>query len=530
MFLMWFGRDDEEIGKQNMNDQTELAPLENYAKAASCKVYTSQSDLNPKDKPMVQMQAWCSKQGDIVVLNSGVILTCDPASRSVQNCKIIMANKGIVARKVIPATRTLIAMLLANAEVDSVGGSHKKSVSEQQQRLRMLVHEARQADVSDIHLEVRQDVTRIRFRKHGELYLHAEWIAKLGKELASVAFNKETDHTISHFNPLVPQSGSMSLIINGQDVRLRLASMPTHGGFDVVMRVLATGDDALPGLTDLGYTEKQIQLLHKAIAMPHGAVLISGPTGSGKTTTVASCLQLIPSYRKVYTIEEPIEKVIYQTSQVPVNTEHDDRGFATMGRAALRMDPDVIVLGEMRDEETAHVMVRAALTGHLVFSTLHTNSATAIVTRLIDMGISPRLLGDSNLLVCLICQRLVPLLCQSCAIPLMNSEIHKPYLKRWQSIFDKSLMQLKVRGHHCEHCKGTGLNGRTLTAEIIWVDRQGRQCIQQADTLAWEKYLRQQGWKNHAEHAIELIQKGLCDPLDVERVVGELHPQQTNIY
>ncbi len=502
---------------------TDLDRLQQYAENAGSKVYTRQADLDPKDKPMLEMHAWSLKQGDIVVMTSGLILTSNPVSRSVHNCKIVMLNKGLKSGKVIPATPELVSMLLTQQDGIS-DHSNIESVSDQQQRLRLLVHEALQAQASDIHIEVRTDVARLRFRKHGELYLHAEWLPQLGREIASVAFNKETDNAVSHFNPMVPQSASMSLRIDSQDIRLRLASMPAHGGFDVVMRVLTGGDEAIQTLEALGYQPQQITLITKALRTPHGAVLIAGPTGSGKTTTVASCVNMIRAHRKVYTIEEPVEKVVNTVTQVPVNTEHDDRSFASMGRAALRMDPDVIVLGEMRDEETAHVMVRAAITGHLVFSTLHTNSAPAIVTRLVDMGISPVMLGDSNLLVCLICQRLVPTLCPACAMPISQSDLHRNSFDRWQAVFADVMDSIKVRGYDCDACNGTGLGGRTVIAEVIWVDDIGREYIQQADTLGWEKHLRQHGWIDHATQALDLVRKGYCDPLDMERIVGEIHP------
>jgi type II secretory ATPase GspE/PulE/Tfp pilus assembly ATPase PilB-like protein len=502
----------------------ELKELNEYAKTTQLPLYTTQADLDPKDKPMVEMHAWCARQGDLVVLSSGLILASNPVARSVQNCKIIMRNKGVSIGQVVPAAQSLISMLLANATSVTHGErlADAASVSEQQQRLRALVREARLAQASDIHLEVREDVARIRFRKHGELYLHAEWIPKLAREITSVAFNKETDNAVSHFNPLLPQSASMSLRIDGVDVRLRLASLPAHGGYDVVMRLLTSVDENILSLKELGYTEDQCELLQRAIDMPHGAVLISGPTGSGKTTTVASCLNTIKGHRKVYTIEEPVEKLIRNASQIPINTEHDDRGFASMGRATLRMDPDVITLGEMRDEETAHVMVRAAITGHLVFSTLHTNSATAIVTRLLDMGISASLLSDSNLLVALVCQRLVPVLCTYCSQSILQSALHKPYLSRWRQVFGDGLDELKVRGFACSECRGIGLSGRTVVAEIIWLDKQSRGFIQKADVLGWEHYLEHSGWQSHQHQALELIKMGKCDPLDVERIIGPL--------
>lgn len=499
--------------------------LEKYALAANQKILTSQSDLDPKDRAMPEMLTWCRQQQGIVVLHNGLILTNDPASRKVQNCKAIMMSEGIRPGQVIAANSSLITMLLENAEeINTEENTGIEIVSTQQQRLRLLVKEALGEDASDIHIEVRPDIAKIRFRRHGELYLHAEWLPKLGREIASVAFNKETDHAVTHFNPLTPQTASMPLRIDDRDVRLRLASLPAHGGFDVVMRILTTGDDKIQTLDELGYLPEQIALIKKAVEMPHGAVILSGPTGSGKTTTLASCLRLISSDRKVYTIEDPVEKVVDTITQVPVHSEQFDRSFASMGRSALRMDPQVIVLGEMRDEGTATVMTRAAITGHLVFSTLHTNSAPAIVTRLLDIGISPTLLGDPNLLTCLICQRLIPVLCDHCAIPATESTEHQKDLEHWRLVFGENVSNLRVRGKRCKRCKNLGIRGRTVVAEIIWIDGASRHFIQNADILGWEEYLKEQGWTNYASRALDLVRQGICDPTDAEKMIGAISP------
>lgn len=499
--------------------------LERYAEASRSKVVTSQADLDPRDRIAPEMQEWCQQHSSLVVLQSGLILSSDPTSRDVQNCKTVMINRGLRPGRVLAATPTLIGLLLSNIieESESREKESEQAISSQQQRLRLLVKEAVDADVSDIHIEVRVDVARIRFRKYGELYLHAEWFPRLGRELASVAFNKETDHATAHFNPLIPQDAAMPLLIGDTRVRLRLASMPAHGGFDVVMRILGVGDEAKwVSLEDLGYTLDQVYLIKRAVQMPHGAVLLSGPTGSGKTTTLASCMQLVKSSKKVYTIEDPVEKVVPTVTQVPVNTDKDDRSFATFGRAALRMDPDYIVLGEMRDEDTANVMVRAAITGHLVFSTVHTNSASGIITRLVDMGISPVMLSDSNLLVCLIFQRLIPKLCQHCCVAVEQAPLHAEHLERWRAVFGDDVPHIKARGPGCSHCHHSGVGGRMVVAEVIWVDEEGRGFIKNVDTLNWEKYLRQQGWKSYHERTLDLVRTGICDPFDAETIVGEI--------
>ena len=507
--------------------QEQLALLEQYASATNTKVLNSQNDLDTKDKPMEEIFNWCTEQGSIVVLKSAIILSSNPTSRTVQNCKSLLLSKGIHPGQIFAATQSLISLILDSGEEDAIKtpkGENTTAFSDQQKHLRDLVFEAVLQDVSDIHIQVRQTYTKIRMRQHGELRVYAEWSEKLGREIASVAFNKETDHATSHFNPTVPQDASMPLKIQGKDIRLRLASVPAHGGFDMVMRILATGEDRAKTLEDLGYTTAQVDIIKMAMRLPFGAIIVAGPTGSGKTTTLAAAMEMVENTAKLYSIEDPVEKVIEEATQVPVNTEKEDRSFASMGRAALRMDPDVIVLGEMRDEDTARVMVRASITGHLVLTTLHTNRATAIITRLVDMGISPVLLSDSSVLRCLVCQRLSPKVCPDCSIPVRSSPKHQPYIPDWEVVLGKDIINAaRARGPGCEKCHHSGVGGRTVVAEVIWVDEPGRHFIQNRDTLGWEKYLKENGWADFSGRAVQLIKEGVCDPFDAEKVVGPIN-------
>lgn len=523
-------KSEEELNKER------AALLQQFASATGTKVANSQNDLDPKDKMMEEMILWCEEQANVVVLKSGTILSSEPSSRAVQNCKSLLLSKGIHPGMVFAASPSLIKLLLASSheEEDTKKQKGETNVvfSDQQKHLRDLVYEAIQQNVSDIHIQVRQTYTKIRMRQHGELHVYAEWSEKLGREIASVAFNKETDHATSHFNPLIPQDASMPLKIEGKDIRLRLASVPAHGGFDMVMRVLATGSGRNKTLEELGYTSKQVEIIKMALRLPFGAIIVAGPTGSGKTTTLAACMEMVEETAKLYSIEDPVEKVIEEATQVPVNTEKADRSFASMGRAALRMDPDVIILGEMRDQDTAQVMVRASITGHLVLTTLHTNRAPAVVTRLVDMGISPVLLGDSSVLRCLICQRLAPIVCKGCSLPLMESEKHKPFIPDWEAVLGPDILKgARVRGAGCEKCHGSSVGGRSVVAEVIWVDDEGRRFIQQQDTLNWEKYLLENGWLNFTGRAIELIRDGICDPFDAEKVVGPINAStKSNVF
>ncbi|MGB6976498.1 MAG: hypothetical protein WBE18_03480, partial [Gammaproteobacteria bacterium] len=159
-----------------------------------------------------------------------------------------------------------------------------------------------------------------------------------------------------------------------------------------------------------------------------------------------------------------------------------------------------------------------------------TNTAPGIITRLVDMGISQTLLSDPNLLACLICQRLLPKLCKACAIPLTQAVHYQPYMERWQKIFGDQIDQLYARGKgHCSKCNGSGVSGRTVVAEIIWVDDAGRGYIQKFDILNWEKYLKENGWQDYRKRAKSLVLAGLCDPLDAERAVGEISDKISHV-
>jgi type II secretory ATPase GspE/PulE/Tfp pilus assembly ATPase PilB-like protein len=506
-----------------LQDTEPTNTLESYASFVQAKVLQHQSDLATTDRAHPHMLLWCREQRHCVVLENLTILTSQPTSRLVQNCKIVMQRQGLVPGPVLPAVDNLIDTLLENAE-EALGevGSGISAISSQQQRLRRLVKEAIELDATDIHIELRTDFANIKFRKHGELFLHARWLPKLAQEIASVAFNKETDHASSHFNPLVPQNAAMPLVIDGRPIRLRLASLPAHGGYDVVMRLLPVADKVIQPLDELGYQPEQISELKAIINQPAGAVIVSGPTGSGKTTTLASCMGYVDKNRKIITIEDPVEKIIPHATQVPINAEHQDRGFASMTRTVLRMDPNVVVLGEMRDGETASLMVRAALTGHLVFSTVHTSTALDIVPRLVDLGVSQTLLAGQSVLLALVCQRLAPLLCKACSVPLKQSIQHLPHLLRWSKIQGSKLDNWRVRGSNsaCEACHGLGINGRTVVAEIVSIDERSRDYIAAGEWKAWRKYLRSFGWLSFSDYLRNLVFQGRCDPLDAERISG----------
>ena len=503
-----------------MTDPTDL--LDAYAKHINHRVIHSPSDLPPGAHAHPGMLTWCETHPDVLVLQDGSILTCNPGSPWISRCKIAMSHLGIQAERLIPATRDCLNRLRDEGRrIAPTKDTSSLSTSSQQQRLRQLIQEALNQHASDIHLEVRENQTRIRLRCQGELLTLEPWPSTLAREVIAVAFNQETDHTQSHFNPLVPQNAAMPFHVNGEALRLRLASLPAHQGFDVVMRLLRIAKTSTQSLEHLGYQAHELKLLDKALNQPNGAIIIAGPTGSGKTTTLAACLQQLALTRKIYSIEDPIEHTIPGATQIPVNTEHDDRGFANLARTALRMDPDVLALGEIRDEDTAKVMIRAAITGHLVLCTLHAHSALEIPTRLIDLGIPRALLANPDLLVCLIAQRLVSTLCPQCSIPIHQSPKHRPHLVRFGQVLGP-LSRLRARGTGCEHCDHRAIHGRQVAAEMVWIDMKSRHYIQQADSLGWRNYLKQHGFDSYHTRLITLTQAGQIDPFDLELVIGRI--------
>jgi general secretion pathway protein E len=245
-------------------------------------------------------------------------------------------------------------------------------------------------------------------------------------------------------------------------------------------------------------------------------ILVCGPTGSGKTTTLASCVSMIHEHRKIYTIEDPVEKVLANASQMPVEDSKEDTRFAGLLKATMRMDPDVLMVGEVRDAETADNMVRATITGHLVFSTLHVSGVTKVVPRLENLGIQRQMLANPDILELLVYQRLVPLMCD-CKMPF--SLAHYSGEKQHQA---KQLLETigGAKNAHmrrpggCAKCEGFGVTGRSVIAEVLPVDDRGREFIQQGDMLGWERDLIVRGFMTITDHAIHLMHAGRVDLFD----------------
>ncbi len=347
-----------------------------------------------------------------------------------------------------------------------------------------LLVEAIRENASDIHVESFESRLQIRFRVDGVLREVMSPTRALAPRLVS---RIKVMAKLDIAEKRLPQDGRISRAFGGRKVDVRVSTIPTGVNSErVVMRILDKQADKLD-LEQLGLDEQQIQIMHRIIHRPYGIMLVTGPTGSGKTTTLYSGLSVLNDRsRNIMTVEDPIEYYIDGVGQTQVNTKVE-MTFARGLRAILRQDPDVVMVGEIRDLETAQIAVQASQTGHLVLSTLHTNTAVGAVTRLRDMGVEPYQLSSS--LVGLMAQRLVRELCKHCKAPYEATIAEKEQLG-----LDPAQPLTLYKPVGCAQCRHMGFLGRTGIHEIIEVDRKLESMIHDnASEQALESYARSQG-------------------------------------
>tara|TARA_B110000879_G_C11181465_1_gene518626 strand:+ start:2210 stop:3820 length:1611 start_codon:yes stop_codon:yes gene_type:complete len=373
-----------------------------------------------------------------------------------------------------------------------------------------MLSEAIKENASDIHVETFESSLQIRFRIDGVL----REVLKPHRKLASLLVSRiKVMAKLDIAEKRIPQDGRISLKIGGRAVDVRVSTMPTGHGERVVLRLLDKNSVRLD-LEELGMTETNRGLFSKLIEKPHGIILVTGPTGSGKSTTLyAGLTQIDAKERNILTVEDPIEYAIEGIGQTQVNTKVD-MTFARGLRAILRQDPDVVMIGEIRDLETAQIAVQASLTGHLVLSTLHTNSATGAITRMEDMGVEPFLLSSSLLGV--LAQRLVRTLCPHCR------ESHLPDEEELHLLgLPKDNKESIYRAVGCAECNFKGYRGRTGIHELLPVDDKVRELIHNGKgEQAIEKYLRK-SIPSIRRNGFDRVMEGVTTLQEVLRVTRE---------
>ncbi|MFA5115759.1 MAG: ATPase, T2SS/T4P/T4SS family [Candidatus Omnitrophota bacterium] len=373
-----------------------------------------------------------------------------------------------------------------------------------------IIQQAFHDRATDIHIEPYEDELKVRYRIDGVLYDAA--IPPTIKHFQSAIISRiKIMSNLNIAEHRLPQDGRMKIKVGKEDLDLRVSILPTPYGESVGIRLLSA--KMLYSLEELGLSQFDLTILNEMIKKPHGIILVTGPTGSGKTTTLYACLSKINNRElKILTIEDPIEYHLKGITQIQI---HPKIGltFANGLRSMLRHDPDVMMVGEVRDIETAEIAIRVALTGHLVFSTLHTNDAAGAMTRLLDMGIEPYLVASS--VECVIAQRLVRLICPKCKRPVKEKKAVLEEL----GIKDIPKDAEAFEGKGCESCKFTGYRGRTAIYEFLVLNEDIRQMVlnrNSADQI--KKKAVALGMRTLRGDGIEKVFKGLTTVSEVVRV------------
>lgn len=356
---------------------------------------------------------------------------------------------------------------------------------------------------SDIHIEPYEKDVLVRYRIDGELFEIIRWPKEL---LESVITRIKIMAGMDIAQKRVAQDGHFDFSVNGRTYDIRVSTMPTIRGEKLVLRIFNHQRMTLD-LKYLGFDNSEQALITKMLQFPQGMILVTGPTGSGKTTTLYSMLNHLNSTSKnIVTLEDPVEYMIEGINQVQINPKAG-LTFAQALRSILRQDPDIIMVGEIRDRETAEIAVRAALTGHLVLSTLHTGDAVGSINRLLDMGVEPSLVASS--LIGIVSQRLIRKICPYCK---------EEYLPEVQDSIALGLgsEQKLYRGKGCNLCNKSGFSGRTVIAEVLLLTHGHRELINKGNlTEDFTKVSKQMGFNSIRETAVKKVIEGITTPREV---------------
>ena len=371
----------------------------------------------------------------------------------------------------------------------------------------LLIMEAYRNRASDIHIEPLEKRLRVRYRIDGVLHE----VDNPPKRLQPAIISRiKIMSNMSIAEKRVPQDGRIQIPVMGRTLDLRVSSLPTNHGETIVMRILDK-TSLLLGLGDLGFFSDDQEKMNQLIAAPDGIFLVTGPTGSGKTTTLYACLNSINKPdRKIITVEDPVEYQLAGINQVQVNPDIN-LTFAAALRSILRQAPNIIMIGEIRDLETANIAVQASLTGHLVFSTLHTNDAPSAVTRLIDMGVKPFLVASA--VRAIMAQRLLRRVCQKCKEPYSPNAYEMQMLKLNPEELKKASL---VKGRGCADCGRTGYRGRLGIYEIFMIDEEVRNLVyEKVPANVLRARAREMGMRTLREDGVRKVMAGLTTPEEV---------------
>ena len=461
-----------------------------------------------------------------------VVAMADPANVfAIDDIKSVASQGGYVDVKPVVATRNDVVAAIdrfyrAGDELSDLSSemdveededlSKVKEITEEAPIVRfvnLLITQAIQDRASDIHLEPTEKDLRVRYRIDGVLHE----VMRSPKTIQSGVISRlKIMADINIAERRIPQDGRLSVTAHGKKVDLRVATLPTVWGEKVVMRIL-DNSTARMDLTDLGFSPHNYRIFEKSYVKPYGMILVTGPTGSGKSTTLYATLNVVNKPEvNIITVEDPVEYRLPGINQVQVNNKAG-LNFAAALRSILRSDPDVVLIGEIRDHETAQIAVEASLTGHLVLSTLHTNDAPSAITRLTEMGIEPFLVGSS--VDCVLAQRLARRLCSKCKEPYepsreqLDSMGYKPYPEDPAPTF--------FRPMGCSNCSKTGYKGRLALHEVMAVsDDIERLTVERASSSTIMRVAIAEGMRTLREDGLLKASSGVTSLDEIFRVVA----------
>lgn len=429
----------------------------------------------------------------------------------------------------------LAAIERAYDDSQSESRSESHSATDMQRAAKNLFERAVELRASDIHIRVSsRERTKILVRVHNDLEFIEEHSYEYGNLLCSTIYQAMTSVSDATYEPLSRQDAR---IANREKLPktldgIRVATSPQVDGSLMVLRLLYNDTANSFDLNELGYSINQVLAVNLLKRRPNGIIIVGGPTGSGKSTTqqriLGSIIQESHGRKHVITVEDPPEYPIPGAVQTPVaNAETEaerSRAFQAAIKAAMRLDPDIIMIGEVRDTPSAELAVQAAMTGHQVWGTVHANSALAILDRFINLGVPLELVCDPTIFTGLICQRLVKVLCPKCKIPL------EPNIQRFSEAEQRRILsavrldKVNIMGDGCPHCQDRGTVARTVVSETVITDERLMTFWRNHDRIGAITYWRkEQGGKTMLEHTIDKINEGLVDPFLAESVVGPLN-------
>ena len=396
-------------------------------------------------------------------------------------------------------------------DINSLNQSAAKSEAPVVKLIETIFLEAIKQNASDIHIEPDENMLRIRKRVDGVLY---EQIMDEHRIASGLTSRLKLMAGLNISEKRLPQDGRFDLKIENRSVDVRVATMPTTNGETVVLRLLDRSDGVLE-LNKVGFESAALQQVTRQLHRPHGIILVTGPTGSGKTTTLYAMLsELNQANKKIIAVEDPVEYQMERINQVQVN-QKIGLSFASVLRSALRADPDIIFVGEIRDAETADIALRAAMTGHLVLSSLHTNDAISTVERLMDMGVEPFLIASALNMV--IAQRLVRRICSSCRRQMTPDAGQLA----WMESIAANVHATYYEGAGCNHCNHSGYHGRAAVHEVLVLNESLNSSIRLKDFDGFKYAAQQQtDFKPLREAAMKLAEKGITSIEEVMRVSG----------